>query len=139
MCEDWAMKIKPAYSLTLLATVLLSVHTCIFAASSSGQTLHAEIPSPHPIQSPIRKSLLPTNDVNGTAATGSDEYFHSFPTFPENITNVTGTALPTQEKCPDGMVMSDESKLNWLCGLDTAVIGGEVSPLAAFNAWAEQV
>ena len=30
-------------------------------------------------------------------------------------------------------------KLNWLCGLDTAVIGSEISPLAAFYAWADQV
>jgi hypothetical protein len=128
------MKIKPVYSLSLLATVSFSAYECIFAVSSSGPTLSSQPPSLPP-HSPTKKSLLPNNSAVAGTVAGSDECVISFA---ENSTYVTGAALHSEENGADGMVMSTESKMNWLCGLDTAVVG-EVSPLAAFNAWAEQV
>jgi hypothetical protein len=130
--EDWVMQIKPAFSLSLFAA--LTVHNCIFAVSSSGLTLHIEPPYLKP-PTPSKNSLLCT-------AVRSDEhvkYVNSSRIRADNITNFIGNALHTNEKGPDGIDMSTESNVKWLCGLDSAVIGGEVSPFASFNAWAEQV
>ena len=55
---------------------------------------------------------------------------------------LAGIAAQNTVNTSEKLCVKPEGKPSWLCGLDAAVqatIGVDVSPLAAFNAWADQV